>query len=202
MRTAIAFDRSARHRDADGRLHVANCRISAARVNEYVGKEIPNYEQLGLKADKLYPLYRDPEELKRAAPTFNNVPLLLDHVPVSVDDPALELICGAISNVRYEHPYLIGDLAVWSREAIDAIESGERKELSAAYRYVLDMSPRGSGVHRSGQRFIGTMRNLAANHVALVAEGRAGPDVVVADRKPSHVTVTDMWPTLRGIRCS
>ncbi len=201
MRTEFAFDRSARTIDADGRLHVAGCRISKAAVNVYLGKEIPNFEALGLKADGQYPMYRDSAELAKAAPSFENMPLLLDHVAVSADAPAQELICGTVSNVRFQDPYLVADLTVWRRDAIDAIESGERKEISCAYRFMADMTP---GIHKSGTRFAGVMRGLAANHVALVEAGRAGSDVMVADAahgsKPLRVAVSDLWPALRNIR--
>ncbi len=33
----------------------------------------------------------------------------------------------------------------------------------------------------AGVRYDGVMRDIAANHVALVRKGRAGPDVVVGD---------------------
>ena len=66
----LAFDRSARRIDADGRLHVDRFHISKATVNPYYGKEIPGYEALGLQPDKVYRLLRDPVELERAAPTF------------------------------------------------------------------------------------------------------------------------------------
>jgi hypothetical protein len=34
-----------------------------------------------------------------------------------------------------------------------------------------------------GQSYDGVMRDIVANHVAIVVEGRAGPDVVVGDSK-------------------
>jgi hypothetical protein len=201
MRNAFAFDRSARTVDADGRLHVAGCRISKAAVNPYAGAEIPDYEALGLDPARQYMLYRDSQELAKAAATFENMPLLLDHVPVNADAPAQELICGTVSNVRFDAPYLVADVTVWRQDAIDAIESGERREISCAYRFQADMT---AGVHRDGQRFDGVMRNLQANHVALVAEGRAGPDVMVADAAPRAVglrlRVADLWPGLGLIR--
>ncbi len=201
MRTEFVFDRSARTTDADGRLHVAGCRISKAAVNVYLGREIPNFDTLGLKPDAQYPMYRDSAELAKAAPSFENMPLLLDHVPVSADEPAQDMICGTVSNVRFQDPYLVADLTVWRRDAIDAIESGERKEISCAYRFVPDMT---AGIHKSGARFAGVMRALQANHVAIVESGRAGRDVMVADTArhiaPQRVSVPDLWPALRNIR--
>ena len=53
------------------------------------------------------------------------------------------------------------------------------KELSCAYRYDPDFT---QGTY-DGQRYDFVMRNIRGNHVALVEEGRAGPDVVVADKQ-------------------
>ena len=36
--------------DVDGRLHITDCRLTAARVNEYLGSEIPESRGLRLPA--------------------------------------------------------------------------------------------------------------------------------------------------------
>lgn len=64
----LAFDRaSVRTYDQDGRLHVAITPISKANVCPYLGSEIPDWEELGLDAQRTYRLLRDPDELARAA---------------------------------------------------------------------------------------------------------------------------------------
>jgi hypothetical protein len=168
--------------DQDGRMHVAGCRISKANVCPYYGREIPDWQALGLQADRVYMMYRTPELLQAAAASFENVPLMLEHVAVTAEDPAQDLIAGTVSNARYEHPYLIADTALWTQEAIDGVEDGDRKELSCAYRYVASMI---AGTSPDGVRYDGQMVPPGgANHVALVKKGRAGPDVVVADGVP------------------
>jgi uncharacterized protein len=173
---AIATDR--RTVDQDGRLRVPDCNISKANVCGYYGREIPGFEALGLSADAMYQLYRDPEELRKAADSFETIPLLMQHVPVTADSHEPDITVGTVSNIRYEHPYLKGDVTVWTQDAIDAINANEQRELSCAYRYTPDV---GVGTAPDGLRFDITMRNLLGNHVALVARGRAGPDVMVAD---------------------
>ena len=176
----MAFDRSLRSYDQDGRLHVGSCNISKAVVNEYAGHEIPDAEALGLDPNRVYRLYRDPDELAKAAPTFDRLPILSRHVPVSADAHRPDLVVGATgSEASFEYPYLRNSLVVWSQDAIDAIERGDRKELSSAYRYVAVMEP-GSV---NGQRFDGRMTAIKGNHVAIVPAGRAGSDVVVGDLK-------------------
>ncbi|MGO4738636.1 DUF2213 domain-containing protein [Bosea sp. 2KB_26] len=178
----LAFDRaSARTYDQDGHLHVARTPISKANVCPYYGREIPDWQGLGLDADKLYQLLRDPEELEKAAATFNGKPLLNIHRPVTADDHEHEAVSGSVSNPVWDSPYLKADLSIWDGDAIKAVEKNVQKELSSAYRYRADMTP---GTYE-GARYDGVMRDLVANHVALVKEGRAGPDVVVGDEKPT-----------------
>ena len=173
----MAFDLSARHKDADGQLHVTLTNISKANVCPYYGREIPVD---GLDPDKIYYLYRDPTELARAAETFNGKQLMGVHIVVSADDPQHQRIVGAIgTDSVFDDPYLKASITVWDAEAISQIENGEVAEISCGYRYVADMTP---GTHNS-LTFDGVMRNIICNHVALVPEGRAGPDVVVADSK-------------------
>lgn len=179
----IAFDRSARRIDADGRLHIERSHISKAAVNPYYGHEIPGYVELGLQADKIYRLLRDPVELERAAGTFARLNILSKHVPVTVslmaDDPELkQLIVGNIgSEVVFNSPYLDADLCFIDSAAIAGIETDKVRELSCAYRYVPIME---SGEYE-GQPYDGRMTEIQGNHLALVPVGRAGSDVVVAD---------------------
>ena len=179
----MAFDRqSARSIDADGRLHVSKTNISKANVCPYFGREIPNWQELGLDGDRVYRLYRDPEELAKGASTFNNLPILNKHIRVTVEKPEKESIVGSIgSDVSLGDPYLQASLCVWDEAAIAGIEAKKQIELSAAYYYRADMTP---GTAPDGEAFDGVMRDIKGNHLALVEAGRAGPDVYVADSNP------------------
>jgi len=183
MTDLIALDDSMRAKDADGHLRVAMSHISKATVNPYLGREIPGWQALGLKADKVYQLLRDPKELARAAPTFAGKPILIKHTPVSAKDPQKDLTVGAIgSDVVFNAPYLDADLMIWDAPAIALIESGKQEQLSCGYRYRPDMT---AGVYE-GVPYDGVMRDIQGNHVALVEVGRAGADVIVHDHDPFH----------------
>ena len=186
----LALDReSVRSYDKDGHLHVATAHISKAMVSPYVGNEIPDWEKLGLDPGKIYHLLRDPKELEKAAPSVAGKPLLIVHKGVSADDHPYEKVIGAIgTDVKFNAPYLDAPLTVWPGEAIDLIESGAQKEISCGYRYRADMTP---GTYE-GVKFEGVMRDLSFNHVSIVQEGRAGPDVVVGDSMEN----LNMKPTL------
>lgn len=180
MMILLAMDRaSVRSIDGNGFLHVEVSNISKANVCPYFGREIPNWEALGLEPERIYQLYRDPDELERAAPTFNNVPLLSEHLPVVPEDLPEELIIGSTgTDASFEAPYLRNSLVVWCAQHRDAIDRASKRELSCGYRYRADMTP---GTTADGLRYDGVMRDIIGNHVALVVEGRAGPDVVVGD---------------------
>jgi hypothetical protein len=180
MTELLALDKSARHKDANGFLHVAISHISKATVNPYYGREIPNYEALGLDADKVYNLLRHPDELKKGAATFNNMPITLTHPEkaLSADGFQRDKVIGSLgTDSAFDGTYLNNSLVVHDAEAIAGIESGQLKEISCGYRYRADMTP---GTY-NGMAYDGIMRDITANHVALVERGRAGPDVVVKD---------------------
>lgn len=185
----FAFDRSVRTTTSDGHLRVAVSPISKATVNPYYGREIPDGDKLGLQANQIYYLLRDPDELAKAAPTFNNLPILIKHQPVSADDHPRELTVGTTgSDARFESPYLLVSMSFWDAAAIAGIESKEQAELSSGYRYTADMT---SGEYE-GVKYDGIMRNIQGNHVALVDVGRAGHDVVVQDQSPFKHEVKPM----------
>lgn len=179
--------------DQDGRLRVPDCRISKANVCPYYGREIPGNDALGLDPDRVYMMYRDPEELRKAAPSFETIPLLNIHVPVTADDHAPENTVGTMSNVRFEYPYLVADITVWTDDAKSLIDTREQRELSSSYRYTAEMVP---GMSPEGVAFDGRMLHILGNHLALVAEGRAGPDVMVADEKPQTMKFPKFFAAL------
>ena len=49
----IAMDKSMRSYDSNGHLLVEKTIITKAAVNPYLGKEIPDYQRLGLLPDKI-----------------------------------------------------------------------------------------------------------------------------------------------------
>ncbi|MFT8723499.1 MAG: DUF2213 domain-containing protein [Acetobacter malorum] len=180
MTDILAYDRmgSVRTTDVEGRLRVAMTPISKANICPYMGREIPEGQRLGLDPERIYQMLRDPDELKKAAPSFNGLPVLEEHFHVTAANPRRDLVVGTTGNeATFEAPYLMNSLVVWDGEAIARIKTGEQRELSSAYRYKADMTP---GEYE-GQKYDGVMRDIVGSHVAVVPTGRAGPDVLVAD---------------------
>ena len=181
MTERIILDAGTKRRiDENGYLHVEGNRITKAGVNPYYGREIPGWEEAGLEAGRVYYGFRPPEELQRGAETFAGVPLQRRHHPDSAREPQREHRVGAVgTDAAWRAPYVEASLCVWDAAAIDGIRSGRMRELSCAYRY----EPEFRSGEYEGWRYDFIMRNIRGNHVALVEEGRAGPDVVVADNR-------------------
>ena len=179
----LAFDsyrlETCREKDCNGFLHVALCNITKEQVVPYYGREIPNYKELGFLPDEIYYGYRPADELKKGAETFNNLPLLDKHIEDGAEkEDAKKHRVGSLGDkVKFNAPYLQNSLIVYDQKAIDKIEDGTQKELSCAYRY----DPIKQSGEFGGQRYDFVMTNSRGKHVAVVEEGRAGSDVVVAD---------------------
>ena len=180
--TTINFDAapSARSIDENGFLHVGASHITKAAVNPYYGREIPGWREAGLDPEAVYHGLRDPAALRASLKTWEGLPLHIEHHIDSAEEPEKLTRVGAVgTGAAWNPPYVDAPLAVWDRAAIEAIEDGSFRELSCAYRYDPDFTP---GEYE-GIPYDFVMRNIRGNHVALVEEGRAGPDVVVADSR-------------------
>lgn len=180
---ALAFDsKSVRSFDIDGIMHVSKTPISKANICRYIGSEIPDWEALGLQPDKYYRLYRDPGELIKAAPTFNNKPVLNQHIAFSILNPPKESIVGMTGDdASFEHPYLFQSMTITDGSMQAGIESEKHREISPSYYWRADMTP---GTTPEGEECDGVMRDIVCNHVAIVPDGRTGSDVLVYDHKP------------------
>jgi uncharacterized protein len=176
---SFAFDLAPnRSYDQDGHMRVRDNTLSVAGVSPYWGHEVIEWEKLGLDPKKLYQLLRDPTELARGAETFEGKPILLVHRGSLATDHPRALSVGSIGQpVRFDGKKLRAPLSFWDQEAIDGIETNAKRQLSCGYRYDADMTP---GVFE-GKRYDGVMRNIRGNHLAMVPEGRAGPDAIVGD---------------------
>lgn len=185
MSKTIALDKiSARHYDANNHLIVDRTCITKAAINPYKGQEIPNWQALGLEAEKVYMLLRCPVELQKALPTFQGLQLLERHTPVSSEEPEKESTVGSIGTVvEMDQDNVYSSLRVYDQNAIDLIESERLNQLSAGYAYTADMT----GGEWKGEHYDGVMRNIHGNHVALVERGRIGKDAIIADEMPNEI---------------
>lgn len=187
----LVFDgESRRAYDDNGYLHVQDCPVTKEQVVDYFGHEIPGYEALGLEKNKLYPVYRPAGELEKSVALWNGLPLLIEHKTDSAASPQKNLRVGALgSNARFDAPYLRVSLSLHDKDAINGIETGEKRELSGGYTY----TPVKQAGTFEGKAYHIIMTDIRPNHVALCKRGRAGGDVSVSDQQPLSITIKESF---------
>lgn len=188
---------SKRHKDNNRFLRVEISPFTKEQVAPYHGEEIPGYERLGLDPQKTYYVYRPASELSKpeTVASINSIPIQLEHHIENPDDPATDTRIGTTGEkAKWEAPYLYNSLTFWESRAISLIESGTMRELSLGYAF----DPvKKSGVFK-GQKYDLVMRNIRANHLALVEQGRAGHDVCVMDSLPKDMPPQEEKKTMEN----
>lgn len=189
----LALDsKSVRRYDNNGNLHVAVSHLTKAQVRPYYGSEIIGWQRLNLKPTKIYYGYAPPEELSKpeTIESTNGIPIQLDHHPDYADDPQIKTRVGSTgTDGAFREPYLDNSLHITVEDAIKRILDGSMRELSLAYTYTPDFTP---GKTPEGDPYDFVMRDIFANHVALVEQGRAGRDVLVQDSQLKEVAPMDV----------
>jgi len=114
------------------------------------------------------------KSIKRS-PVTNDHPLK-DGIPTMVNSKNFkEFAVGyPISEATHDETYVYADLLVYDSEAIEAIEKG-KVQISLGYRAEREQA---SG-EWNGEMYDSIQRNISVNHIALVYEGRAGPEVKI-----------------------
>lgn len=186
MKTHLGFGLdSARQADFNGWIEIKRNPISKVGVYPYLGRSI----DATLDPDKIYMVLRPEEELSnpKTIESFRLIPWIDEHVMLGPPEsgmvaPELKGIEGIIGeDVFFENDTLYGNLKVFSDNMDGLIGSGKR-QLSAGYRCRYEIS---TGIW-NGQRYDAIQRDIRGNHLALVHEGRMGPDVAVLD----HLEIT------------
>jgi hypothetical protein len=150
----------------------------------------PDETPIKANADGYVRIEREPEEVFRpeTIASYAGKPVTNDHPPEDVTpDNWKQYDVGTVLNPRRgtgaEDDLLIADLLIKDPQAIKDVLDGKR-EVSAGYD--ADYEETGEGR--------GRQRNIIANHVALVEEGRCGPRCAIGDRsfKPSVLEKSKM----------
>lgn len=171
---------SARVADINGWYEVKGNPLSKVGVFPYLGRSISS----ALDPDKIYMVYRPATELAdpECLASFKLVPWVDDHTMLGAEadgltPPEKKGIDGVIGEeVYFQDNTLFGNIKVFSESLKEQIENG-KKELSCGYRCIYEEAP---GVWK-GQAYDFVQRKIRGNHLALVEEGRMGPDVAVLD---------------------
>lgn len=181
---------SKRSTDWNGFMEVKDNPISKIGVYPYLGSEIPGAED----PDRIYYVYRPAEELARqeTIDSFKLMPFIDEHEILGKSGMPAERkgMQGTIGEqVYYDEPYLRGNIKIHSSAAQSLIKAG-KVELSPCYG--CDWV-KGDGTF-DGKPYQYTQRNIMGNHLALVEEGRTGPDVAVQDHRKFTLDSAELLP--------
>lgn len=170
---------AARRIDRNGWYEVADNPVSRAGVFEYQGSELPGAPD----PDRVYRVLRPPEELAdpECLDSFRLVPIIDEHTWVGGGATPAEQkgVHGTTGeSARFDGEFIRTTIKIFSDAMAALIERG-KQELSSGYACAYEWT---AGVW-NGEHYDAIQRNIRANHVALVTEGRMGPDVRVLDQR-------------------
>jgi hypothetical protein len=157
----------------EGFLICTDVPITRTGWYDYLGQEL----SLTDMTDKIIKVYKSPEEVfaPAAMASFEGKSTTDGHPPSDVrPDNYSSYEKGQVTNVRpgtgAESDCLVADLIIKDPTLISEIQSGKR-EVSCGYN--VDYEPIGDGKYQQV--------NIRGNHVAVVADGRAGSRVSIRD---------------------
>ena len=183
---------SKRQMDWNGFMEVRDNPISKAGVYPYLGSEIDNPE--ASEPDKVYWVFRPPEELAdpETIESFKLMPFIDEHEILGRGGMPAERkgIQGTIGEqVYFDAPYLRANIKIHSTAAQSLIKAG-KVELSPCYGCIW---PSEVGTYE-GKPYQFAQRRIRGNHLALVEEGRTGPDVAVQDHRKFTLDSAELLP--------
>ncbi|MBR8461485.1 DUF2213 domain-containing protein [Campylobacter sp. faydin G-105] len=148
---------------------VTKAKMASIKPMKYDGAEI------GQKPNVIYDVFRDEAEVfnDETIKSFEGKPLTLTHPDDDVTAANWkDIAIGHVQNVRREGDYLVGDVYINDENAIQIIKKYGIKEVSCGYDSKL--------VNKDGKIY---QTQIRGNHLAVVAQGRAGKECRLMDKK-------------------
>ncbi|EZP79525.1 hypothetical protein BV97_03962 [Novosphingobium resinovorum] len=160
---------------ADGRI-AAVARFARSGVYQYTGSEVGRPDLSSVN------VYRPESEVfdQAAMASFAHKAITVGHPAqaVTADNWSAHSAGWTEGKIARDGEFVEIPLMLADASAVRAYESGEARELSAGYTSELVW---GDGVAPDGTRYQATMRQIRGNHIALVAQGRAGSSCRIGD---------------------
>ena len=153
-------------------------KITKGAILQYYGHEIGLTDN---RANQIVNVNRTLEELSKpeTLKSIDGMPLTITHPPdkkVSADDWKDKTV-GHVQNPRVEGNYIVCDVYIQDKSAIELLKDKDIRELSVGYEPADIQEINGQFYHI----------NIRVNHIAIVAEGRAGSDCRLNDSKSKGV---------------
>lgn len=168
---------TAREIDQNGYITVRDNPISRVGVFPYSGRGLP-----GADPDKIYMVLRPAEELSHpdTLKSFEMLPIIDEHVMLgegyttAAEQKGVHGTTG--ESAIFRDGKIFTNLRIFS-DTLKGLISQGKKQLSAGYRCAYEKS---SGFFE-GVAYDYIQRSIRGNHLALVREGRMGPEIAVLD---------------------
>lgn len=150
-------------------------KITKGTVLQYYGHEIGLTDS---RANKLVDVSRTIDELSKPE-TLKSI----DGMPITITHPDKKSVdatdwknktVGHVQNPHVEGDYIVCDAYIQDASAIELLKNKDIRELSVGYEPADIQEKNGNFYHK----------NIRVNHIAIVAEGRAGSDCRLNDSKP------------------
>lgn len=168
---------------ADGRI-AAVARFARSGVYQYAGSEV------GRPDLSVVNVYRPAEEVfdQAAMASFAHKAITVGHPAqaVTADNWSAHSAGWTEGKIARDGEFVEIPLMLADASAVRAYESGEARELSAGYTSEIVW---GDGVAPDGTRYQATMKQIRGNHIALVAQGRAGSQCRIGDSMNNDATM-------------
>lgn len=148
-------------------------------VQDYLGSEV------GKPGMPVVRVYRDADEVfhKDSLKTFAHKAVTLGHPAEPVTSRTWKDVARGHTGdeVLRDGEFVKIPMLVADQAAIDAVRGGTR-ELSMGYQCDLEFK---AGVSPTGEAYDARQVHITIDHVAIVPQGRAGPDCRIGDQRPS-----------------
>lgn len=169
---------------------VAEPRVSRVGVQTYIGRE------LGVQ-DELVRVYRSPEVVfdEDSLRSYANRPVTNDHPPVPVTaDNWLQYARGHTGGEVARDGRFVRVPVVLADQGVISDYKAGKKQLSLGYRMNLRWE---KGTTTDGEPYDAVVTKIRANHLAVVAAARGGPELRIGDDKAKELDkMSDMKKTI------
>ena len=163
--------------DTNGWFEIKGNPLSKVGVFPYSGRSL-HVPGMDLDPDKMYMVYRPAEELstQETIDSFKLLPWIDDHTMLgkdfgtSAENKGIDGVIG--EEVYFEHPYLRGNIKLFSDELAEKIDEDGKRDLSCGYKCKYEWAPG----EFDGVAYDIVQRQIRGNHLASVETGRMGKD--------------------------
>ena len=173
---------TSRIKTPQGFLICKDVTLAKPMVKEYYAGELGIVD--GFEATDIINIYTPPDVLfgQSVIDGFTASDVVMMHPKGNQlnSDNYKDHVIGIAKNVRADNGYLIADLTIKDKWAIESIEYEDVKQISLGYAAELDMT---AGTTETGQAYHGQWVGMVADHVAVVREGRCGDDCKIGDKQ-------------------